>query len=89
MLYLESPAGSGQNSGFSTCIKAGKPVRCDWNDKSQVCQDRTGNIVGDLNVQGEAYAHTLAAFKKAFPEFEKNGTGKKMPIVCFLQFCTF
>jgi len=56
MLYLESPAGSGQRSGFSTCNKKGKAVDCKWNDKSQ----------------GEAYAHTLQAFKKAFPEFESN-----------------
>eukprot|EP00038_Savillea_parva_P006509 m.164237 g.164237 ORF g.164237 m.164237 type:complete len:496 (-) comp12398_c0_seq1:137-1624(-) len=56
MLYLESPAGSGQDSGFSTCNKGGKAVNCAWNDTSQA----------------EAYAHTLAAFFKAFPEFAKN-----------------
>eukprot|EP00966_Prymnesium_polylepis_P167693 3876347-Prymnesium_polylepis.1 len=56
MLYLESPAGSGDSSGFSTCIKGGKPVRCHWDDVSQ----------------GEAYAHTLAAFYRAFPEFKAN-----------------
>lgn len=56
MLYLESPAGSGQSSGFSTCVKGGKPVGCSWNDRSQA----------------EAYAHTLLAFFKAFPEFQKN-----------------
>jgi len=56
MLYLESPAGSGQSSGFSKCMKAGKPVRCSWDDVSQ----------------GEAYAHTLLAFFKAFPELSKN-----------------
>ena len=56
MLYLESPAGSGQDSGFSTCIKGGKAVGCMWNDTSQA----------------EAYAHTLVAFFKAFPEFAQN-----------------
>ena len=56
MLYLESPAGSGQRSGFSTCIQGGKAVDCEWDDSSQ----------------GEAYAHTLQAFQKAFPEFSKN-----------------
>jgi hypothetical protein len=30
MLYLESPAGSGQSSGFSACIKGGKDVSCSW-----------------------------------------------------------
>ena len=56
MLYLESPAGSGQDSGYSTCIKGGKPVACSWDDVNQ----------------GEAYAHTLAAFYKAFPEYSEN-----------------
>jgi carboxypeptidase C (cathepsin A) len=56
MLYLESPAGSGQNSGFSTCAKGGKVVDCSWDDRSQA----------------EAYAHTLLAFFKAFPEFQSN-----------------
>lgn len=56
MLYFESPAGSGDNSGFSVCLKQGKPVACSWTDVSQ----------------GEAYAHTLQAFFKAFPEFAKN-----------------
>ena len=56
MLYLESPAGSGSKSGFSTCNKGGKPVDCVWDDVSQ----------------GEAYAHSLAAFKAAFPEFASN-----------------
>eukprot|EP00746_Dinoflagellata_sp_MGD_P009927 gnl/MRDRNA2_/MRDRNA2_120347_c0_seq1.p1 gnl/MRDRNA2_/MRDRNA2_120347_c0~~gnl/MRDRNA2_/MRDRNA2_120347_c0_seq1.p1 ORF type:complete len:509 (+),score=80.67 gnl/MRDRNA2_/MRDRNA2_120347_c0_seq1:90-1616(+) len=62
MLYLESPAGSGTivpvlaASGFSECIKSGKPVRCSWNDKTQA----------------EAYAHTLQAFFKAFPEYAEN-----------------
>jgi hypothetical protein len=56
MLYLESPAGSGQSSGFSACIKGGRDVGCSWDDVSQA----------------EAYAHTLAAFKKAFPEFASN-----------------
>lgn len=56
MLYLESPAGSGQDAGFSTCEKDGRAVHCRWNDTSQA----------------EAYAHTLAAFYKAFPEYEKN-----------------
>jgi len=52
MLYLESPAGSGGKTGFSTCNRDGKPVNCCWNDKTQ----------------GVAYAHTLLAFLKAFPE---------------------
>merc|ERR1719408_225531 len=56
MLYLESPAGSGGDDGYSECIKDGKPVSCSWNDKTQA----------------EAYAHTLQAFFKAFPEFAKN-----------------
>ena len=56
MLYLESPAGSGSSSGFSTCLKRGKVVDCEWDDVSQA----------------EAYAHTLAAFQKAFPELASN-----------------
>merc|ERR1712070_282149 len=56
MLYLESPAGSGSSEGYSQCVKGGKAVPCDWNDKTQA----------------EAYAHTLQAFFKAFPEFAKN-----------------
>jgi|Transcript_50346 hypothetical protein len=56
MLYLESPAGSGQQFGYSECLKAGKPMKCSWNDENQA----------------EAYAHTLQAFFAAFPEFSKN-----------------
>lgn len=56
MLYLDSPAGSGGSHGYSQCIKAGYPVPCKWNDKSQA----------------EAYAHTLMAFYRGFPEFQKN-----------------
>lgn len=57
MLYLESPAGSHDPIGFSTCLKNGEVQRvCDWNDKSQA----------------EAYAHTLLAFFEAFPEFKNN-----------------
>jgi hypothetical protein len=56
MLYLESPAGSGQSSGYSTCIKGGIQVPCKWDDVSQA----------------EAYAHSLLAFYKAFPEYAKN-----------------
>ena len=60
MLYLESPAGSGAGSlgghGSSECRKRGRPVACTWDDGSQA----------------EAYAHTLAAFHKAFPEFSAN-----------------
>lgn len=60
MLYLESPAGSGTpflaGKGSSECLKGGKMVRCQWDDSSQA----------------EAYAHTLAAFKAAFPEFSSN-----------------
>ena len=56
MLYLESPAGSGGQSGFSTCIQGGKTVDCAWNDTSQA----------------EAYAHTLATFFSEFPEYAAN-----------------
>lgn len=56
MLYLESPAGSGQSAGYSSCHKGGKQVPCHWDDVSQA----------------EAYAHSLAAFYKAFPEYSKN-----------------
>jgi len=56
MLYLESPAGSGSSSGYSECVKGGQAVACSWNDKNQA----------------EAYAHSLQAFFKAFPEFSKN-----------------
>ena len=52
MLYLESPAGSGGQAGFSTCLRAGKVVDCCWDDRTQ----------------GIAYAHTLLAFLKSFPE---------------------
>jgi serine carboxypeptidase-like clade 1 len=60
MLYLESPAGSGIQAlsakGSSACIKDGAVVGCQWDDVSQA----------------EAYAHTLTAFRKAFPEFVSN-----------------
>jgi carboxypeptidase C (cathepsin A) len=56
MLYLESPAGSGGPTGFSQCLKGGKPVACSWDDVTQ----------------GEAYGHTLLAFFKAYPELAKN-----------------
>lgn len=56
MLYLESPAGSGQSSGYSSCLKGGSQVPCQWDDVSQA----------------EAYAHSLMAFHKAFPEFASN-----------------
>lgn len=56
MLYLESPAGSGSEHGFSECIKGGKPVNCHWDDVSQA----------------EAYSHSLAAFRKAFPEYDAS-----------------
>ena len=46
MLYLESPAGSGSRNGYSTCVKGGRAVDCEWTDQSQA----------------EAYAHTLASF---------------------------
>lgn len=35
MLYLESPAGAGGSSGFSTCTSDGKIVDCCWDDKTQ------------------------------------------------------
>lgn len=56
MLYLESPAGSGQLSGYSACIKDGQDVPCAWDDVSQA----------------EAYSHTLLSFKAAFPEYSSN-----------------
>ena len=60
MLYLESPAGSGTpflaGKGSSECLKGGKMVACHWDDSSQA----------------EAYAHTLTAFRAAFPEFASN-----------------
>lgn len=57
MLYLESPAGSSNPIGFSTCSIDGKvQSRCSFDDKSQA----------------EAYAHTLRAFFKAFPEYSNN-----------------
>jgi carboxypeptidase C (cathepsin A) len=56
MLYFESPAGSGSSAGFSVCLKNEKPVTCSWTDVTQ----------------GEAYAHSLQAFFKAFPEFAEN-----------------
>jgi hypothetical protein len=52
MLYLESPAGSGQSSGFSTCSRGGAIVGCSWDDVTQAA----------------AYARTLVAFYAAFPE---------------------
>lgn len=43
--------------GYSTCSKGGRVAStCSWNDVNQ----------------GEAYAHTLKAFYKAFPEFKDN-----------------
>ena len=60
MLYLESPAGSGvpmlSGHGSSECRKKGVAVGCEWDDGSQA----------------EAYAHTLAAFHKAFPAFASH-----------------
>ena len=57
MLYLESPAGSSDPIGFSTCSKNGRVEDfCSWNDTSQA----------------EAYAHTLLAFYEAFPEYKSN-----------------
>jgi len=58
MLYLESPAGSGGDygPGYSQCFKGGSKVTCSWNDRNQ----------------GEAYAHTLQAFFKAFPAYTSH-----------------
>jgi carboxypeptidase C (cathepsin A) len=57
MLYLESPAGSDDPIGFSTCAKGGEVQRrCEWSDVTQA----------------EAYAHTLKAFFAAFPEFASH-----------------
>ena len=52
----DDAAGSGGSAGFSTCQTAGAAVPCQWNDTSQA----------------EAYAHTLTAFYKAFPEYGAN-----------------
>ena len=57
MLYLDSPAGSNDPIGFSTCSENGKVATiCKWNDVTQA----------------EAYAKTLLAFYKAFPEYSKK-----------------
>merc|ERR1719272_918127 len=57
MLYLESPAGSNDPIGFSTCTTNGKvQSACSWNGTSQA----------------EAYAHTLMAFYAKFPAFATN-----------------
>lgn len=56
MLYLESPAGAGWDTGYSACIKDGKVCECFWDDVTQA----------------EAYAHTLESFFKAFPEYGKH-----------------
>jgi hypothetical protein len=56
MLYLESPAGSGGALGFSVCYNGTAPTDCQWDDV----------------LQAEAYAHTIAAFLRAFPEFAPN-----------------
>ena len=57
MLYLDSPAGSNDPIGFSTCSEDGKVASvCKWNDVTQA----------------EAYAETLLAFFKAYPEYSKN-----------------
>jgi len=57
MLYLEAPAGSDDPIGFSQCIVDGEqPASCKWNDVTQ----------------GEAYAHTLRAFYKAFPAYDSH-----------------
>ena len=57
MLYLDSPAGSNDPIGFSTCNENGKLATiCSWNDVTQA----------------EAYASTLLAFYKSFPEYATN-----------------
>ena len=39
MLYLESPAGSNDPLGFSTCSRNGRIApTCSWNDTSQVIE---------------------------------------------------
>jgi hypothetical protein len=49
MIYLDSPAGSNDPVGFSTCSTGGTvETVCKWDDKSQA----------------EAYAHTMMAFYK-------------------------
>ena len=42
MLYLESPAGSGGQAGFSTCLRAGKVVDCCWDDRTHAASCATG-----------------------------------------------
>lgn len=57
MLYMDSPAGSNDPLGFSYCTKGGqRAASCSWNDTSQA----------------EAYAHTLVAFLKKFPEYKSH-----------------
>jgi len=63
VLFLESPAGSfltpdaERTSGFSYCLKQGQKQRtCSWNDKTQAV----------------AYAQTLQAFYKAYPEYASH-----------------
>jgi len=57
MLFLESPAGSGQRFGFSQCLdNNNSAVTCSWDDTSQA----------------EAYAHTLTTFFKEFPEYGES-----------------
>jgi len=58
MLYLESPVGSDDfltegPNGYSECIRNGRATTAYYDDRSQA----------------EAYAHTLTAFFKAFPEY--------------------
>jgi hypothetical protein len=62
MLYLDAPSGSNDPVGFSTCSESDEnglekvASICRWDDKTQAV----------------AYAHTLLAFYKAFPEFSTN-----------------
>jgi len=39
MLYLESPAGSGQKHGYSECLQGEKPVPCHWDQSGELFQN--------------------------------------------------
>ena len=64
MLYLESPAGSGQSSGYSSCLKGGKQVGAGRGSR-RVGAGRGGKQVGAGRAcppQAEAAAVFVAVF---------------------------
>ncbi|MDC3321126.1 S10 family peptidase [bacterium] len=79
MLYLESPAGSGEDSGFSTWYVLSVSIYLYTYTRTHA-YTHTHSIQDDKPVhcrwndtsQAEAYGHTLAAFYKVFPEFKAN-----------------